>query len=162
MNKAVIAIIAVAIVIAGSYFLLINYGIPEPISDLSPQPIIQENSRLVSESAVQTANTEESTSNNQGVVTYSDSGYSPNPLRIKAGATVTFKNSSSRAMWTASAMHPTHRAYPITGGCIGSTFDACRGVQSGDSWSFKFDIAGTWKYHDHLNPSATGSIIVEE
>ncbi|OHA38709.1 MAG: hypothetical protein A3G03_02780 [Candidatus Taylorbacteria bacterium RIFCSPLOWO2_12_FULL_44_15c] len=64
-------------------------------------------------------------------------------------------------MWTASAVHPTHRAYPTSGGCLGSTFDACAGVQSGNSWSFKFDISGTWKYHNHLNPGDTGTIVVE-
>ena len=64
-------------------------------------------------------------------------------------------------MWTASAVHPTHRAYPTTGGCLGSTFDACKGVQPGASWSFRFDIAGTWKYHNHLNPNNTGAIVVE-
>jgi len=31
----------------------------------------------------------------------------------------------------------------------------------GESWSFKFDEGGTWKYHDHLNPGATGMIVVE-
>ena len=32
---------------------------------------------------------------------------------------------------------------------------------TGDSWSFKFDIAGAWKYHDHLSPKHFGEIIVE-
>ena len=64
-------------------------------------------------------------------------------------------------MWPASAFHPTHKAYPTTGGCLGSTFDACKGVLPGESWSFKFDIAGSWKYHDHLKPIVFGTIVVE-
>ncbi|MEK7107874.1 MAG: DoxX family membrane protein [Patescibacteria group bacterium] len=95
------------------------------------------------------------------VVTFTDTGYSPNTLIIKNGETVVFKNQSSRTMWPASAMHPTHREYPTTGGCLGSTFDACKGVQPSDSWSFKFDFIGAWKYHDHLNPGNTGTIIVQ-
>ncbi|OHA25032.1 MAG: hypothetical protein A3D52_00625 [Candidatus Taylorbacteria bacterium RIFCSPHIGHO2_02_FULL_44_36] len=93
--------------------------------------------------------------------TNTNSGYSPSILTVKKGETVTFKNQSSQSMWTASAVHPTHRAYPTSGGCLGSTFDACAGVQSGNSWSFKFDISGTWKYHNHLNPGDTGTIVVE-
>ena len=29
------------------------------------------------------------------------------------------------------------------------------------SWPFKFDIAGNWKYHDHLSPKNFGAIIVK-
>ncbi len=94
-------------------------------------------------------------------VVYTDAGYSPATLTVKKGQTVIWKNESSRMMWTASAVHPTHSAYPTTGGCIGSTFDACAGIVSGGTWSFKFDIAGTWKYHNHSNPSHFGTIVVE-
>ncbi len=94
-------------------------------------------------------------------VTYTDTGFSPANLKIKKGENVTFKNKSSQSMWPASGAHPTHLIYPTTGGCIGSTFDACKGVQPGDSWSFKFDILGSWKYHSHLNPSDFGTITVE-
>ncbi|EKD32886.1 MAG: hypothetical protein ACD_76C00122G0002 [uncultured bacterium] len=97
----------------------------------------------------------------QNTVIYSDSGFSPDQLIIKSGGTVFFENQSSKSMWTASGAHPSHRIYPTTGGCIGSTFDACQGIQPGDSWSFKFDIAGEWKYHNHLRPGDTGTIIVE-
>lgn len=103
----------------------------------------------------------ESTVEKENVVIYADSGYSPAVLKIKKGEMVVFKNQSSKAMRPASAMHPTHRVYPTTGGCLGSTFDACVGIQPGKTWSFKFDILGTWKYHDHLNPGATGAIAVE-
>lgn len=94
-------------------------------------------------------------------VTATDSGYSPSTITIKAGDTVIFKNGSSQPVWTASAVHPTHKAYPTTGGCVGSTFDACQGIQPGRSWSFKFDIAGSWKYHNHLNPGQTGTVVVQ-
>lgn len=95
------------------------------------------------------------------VVLYTDSGYSPSSLTVKKGDTVTFKNESAREIWPASAKHPTHEVYPATGGCIGSAFDACRGLKNGEEWSFTFNISGTWNYHDHLNPQHFGSIIVE-
>lgn len=94
-------------------------------------------------------------------VTYTQDGFSPSTLTIKKGDTVVFKNESQEGMWTASADHPTHAKYPTTGGCAGSTFDACKGITSGDSWSFQFDEKGGWTYHNHLNPGKTGKIIVE-
>lgn len=90
-----------------------------------------------------------------------DSGYSPDSITIKKGETITWKNESLQPTWPASALHPTHEIYPTKGGCIASTFDACKGIEKGESWSFTFNILGTWKYHDHLNPSHFGAIIVK-
>lgn len=95
-------------------------------------------------------------------VTFTSKGYSPSPLTIKKGTTVVFKNNSDLSVWTASAKHPTHNTYPTTGGCLGSTFDSCKGISPGGSWSFKFEVVGEWGYHDHLHPSFFGKIIVEE
>lgn len=89
-------------------------------------------------------------------------GFSPEILTIKVGETVTFVNKQSSPSWPASAVHPTHRSYPEQGGCIGSKFDACKGLKNGESWSFTFNQKGTWKYHDHLDPSKIGTIIVGE
>ena len=88
------------------------------------------------------------------------SGFSPKILEINSGDTVTWINRDSSSHWPASAVHPTHTVYPEPGGCIGSKFDACKGLSNRESYSFTFDEEGTWKYHDHLNPSSTGTIIV--
>lgn len=94
-------------------------------------------------------------------VTYTDSGFSPSTLTIKKGDTVMFKNTASDTMWVASNPHPIHNGYPTTGGCISSTFDSCGNISPGQSWSFEFHIVGAWRYHDHLNPSEGGTIIVQ-
>lgn len=150
MNKVIIGIIIVVVIVAGGYFLFRGSYQPAPsVPQTSNQQTIPQ------PSAIQSPATEEK------VITYTDSGYSPTTLTVKKREVVVFKNQSSQSMWTASAVHPTHRGYPTTGGCIGSTFDACKGVQPGDNWSFRFDIPGTWKYHNHLNPGNTGTIVVE-
>ena len=100
-------------------------------------------------------------SKNTVAVSYGAEGFSPDTTTIKKGDTVLFKNESSDDIWPASGPHPAHTAYPTTGGCIGSTFDACAKIPPGGSWSFIFDIAGTWSYHDHLNSGRTGTIIVQ-
>ena len=96
-------------------------------------------------------------------ITYAASGFSPNPVTIKKGETVTWKNESGREMWVASAMHPTHAVYPekTDSDCLGSALDACVGIPNGDSWSFTFNTAGEWGYHDHLRSSNFGKVIVQ-
>ncbi len=84
----------------------------------------------------------------------SGGNFSPSEVKIKKGGTATWLNQSGRSVWPASAVHPTHTAYP--------GFDALQEIQPGESYFFKFDRAGTWKYHDHLNASITGAVIVVE
>lgn len=80
--------------------------------------------------------------------------FEPETLTIKKGATVEFKNMDSVARWPASNLHPTHTIYP--------QFDPRQPIDPGQSWSFTFEKAGSWKYHDHLIPSIRGTIIVAE
>ena len=92
-------------------------------------------------------------------------GFSPNTLTVKSGDTMVFVNKDTAQHWPASAAHPTHVVYPETGGCIGSKFDACKGLAEGESFEFVFNEKGSWKYHDHLNccsdPAFFGTIVVE-
>ena len=101
------------------------------------------------------------------VVNYSDSGYSPATVTVKKGDTVVFDNKGSKMMWTASAMHPIHKVYPGSDIIKCGTslqvgiFDACRGYGPGELWEFKFNEQGTWKYHNHMQATHTGTIVVE-
>ena len=97
----------------------------------------------------------------ENTVEITSSGFSPNTLTINVGDTVTFVNKDTASHWPASGVHPTHTVYPESGGCIGSTFDACKGLAQGGTFSFKFNQKGTWGYHDHLNSGLTGTIIVQ-
>lgn len=97
------------------------------------------------------------------VVTFTEKGYEPSSVEIVKGGTVRFENRSNRDTWPASAFHPTHTIYPekTAGDCLGSAFDACRGVPPGESWAFTFNSVGSWRYHDHLNASKTGTVVVK-
>jgi plastocyanin len=85
-------------------------------------------------------------------VEITSSGFSPKDIEINVGDTVTWDNKDSKAHWPASDNHPTHTLY--------SEFDALRGIGSGEEYSFTFDKKGSWEYHDHMNPSLTGTITV--
>ncbi len=99
-------------------------------------------------------------------ITISSSGFSPARLEINAGDSVVFTNENSAKHWPASVVHPTHRVYP--GSDISkcgtaeaeNIFDACRGLESGESYTFTFNEEGSWRYHDHLRASLTGTINV--
>ncbi len=107
-----------------------------------------------------------STSGETHQVEMSSTGFSPQRLEIRVGDRVTFSVVGSGQYWPASNVHPTHEVYPGTSirkcgnAAEGSIFDACRGLQQGSQFSFVFNEAGTWAYHDHLNPRLTGVIVV--
>lgn len=165
-NKIIITVIVVAAIVLGGYFLLRSPQSPAPSFNL-PTALSQETSQTPLPPTTQVSVAPEASSISQNVVTYTDSGYSPSTLRIKTGTTVTFKNESSRAMWTASAVHPSHTVYSGTAlgehcpDTTGTAFDTCTGIQPGNSWKFTFTKNGTWKYHNHLSPGDAGTIVVE-
>lgn len=88
------------------------------------------------------------------VVEMKQNVFDPETLTIQRCTEVVFENKDSKAHWPASNIHPTHGIYP--------EFDPQKGIGPGNSWSFVFDKAGNWRFHDHLNPTVTGEIIVNE
>lgn len=80
--------------------------------------------------------------------------FEPPNLTIKKGTTVSFKNRDSKSRWPASNLHPTHEIYP--------EFDPQKPIDKDQSWQFRFDKAGNWKYHDHLMPYIRGVITVTD
>ncbi len=87
------------------------------------------------------------------VMVFDGEKYTPSDLDIKVGDTVEFQNKSDKPFWPASNIHPTHGIYP--------DFDPKDAVMGGENWSFTFDKAGNWRYHDHLYPYMVGVITVK-
>lgn len=86
------------------------------------------------------------------VITYSKNGFSPKQLTVKVGESVGFMNNSSSNVQVNSAPHPTHEFYPELN--IGV-------IAPGESKSVTFTTTGTKMYHNHLNASESGQIVVE-
>lgn len=86
-------------------------------------------------------------------VLLTDNGFSPKELDINIGDTVIFKTRRDKPFWPASDLHPTHTIYP--------EFDPKRPIEPNETWSFRFEKQGTWKYHDHLSPLFKGVITVK-
>lgn len=97
-------------------------------------------------------------------VTYDGTSFSPASVTIAKGGAVTF--SGTGEMWVASAMHPAHSGYDGTDRAThcastytgAKPFDQCA---KGSSYSFTFDKTGSFPYHDHLNASAFGKVVVQ-
>lgn len=162
MSKTLYFIIAVLIVILLVVFIGSSTKRQKSQPQVTPTPVV-----LEQETIPTTATSTPTTVESQNVVVYTSAGYSPSTIKIKKSEMVTFKNQSSQSMWTASAIHPNHSVYPGGGiekcrtGEQFKIFDACGGYENGQSWSFIFTEKGTWRYHNHLSPKDTGTVIVE-
>lgn len=85
-------------------------------------------------------------------IDYTDSGFSPTTLNVKVGQTITVKNSSSSAMSFNSDPHPVHTSFPELN--LGK-------IDAGQVKTLTLSKAGTYTYHNHLNPSQKGTIVVQ-
>lgn len=152
-SKVLLGIIVIVLILVGGFVLLRGFGSQsmntsqttstQPGS--SGAPMIQQNSSGQANSAspiVQAQNT----------VTLTANDWSPATLTIKAGQTVTWVNKSGQEATVNSNPHPIHTDYPPLN--LGSFPD-------GGTLSLTFPTAGTYGYHNHLDPSETGMIIVQ-
>ncbi len=158
MNRTLLGVIVVVIVVVGAV-LLMNQDASAPADNGNE---MQNETTNPTPTPTPSANEGENPDQNTGEpqepqeyqVSMTDSGYTPKDLTVKRGDTVTFINNGTKDIWPASAPHPSHTDYPA--------FDPKQGVAVGESWSFTFDRVGNWRFHDHLNPTRTGSVRVTE
>ena len=101
------------------------------------------------------------------IIRYVNGEYLPNIVHVSVGQNVTWIN-DDKVFWPASNLHPTHTAYPGSNiiKCFTSEkdiiFDACEAKSTGETYTFTFNTAGSWRFHDHINSRATGTVIVSE
>lgn len=142
-NATIGLVVVILLFLAGWYYFQsqkggVSYTAPRPT------PTVTQPKKSPATSSAQTVE--------KNVVTISSGGFSPKKITIKAGETVTWKNDDRANHTVNSTPHPVHTDYqPLNLGTI----------RSGETKSLQFPTAGTYKYHDHLNPSLTGSVTVE-
>lgn len=144
MNKMLIAVVVVVIVAIAGFFILSVKKNATPITtqtQITPPP-----------SGTQPETSPSGTVAEKNSVTLSADGFSPATLTVKVGTKVTWTNKSGGAATINSSPHPIHTDYqPLNLG----TF------QDGGTLSLTFDKAGTYGYHNHLDPSQKGTIVVQ-
>ncbi len=136
-NKILWVVIVLIVVLAGAFMLLNNNAVN------NGQKQDTQNQNLT---PTQTQATQESN------VTVTSSGFEPKTITIKAGTRVVWTNKSGTEVTVNSAVHPTHLLFPFLN--LGN-------FANGSNVSVVFEKSGTYKYHNHLNPSQTGTVIVE-
>ncbi len=88
------------------------------------------------------------------VIELAADGFSPSQITVPVGATVTFRTVRGQPFWPASDIHPTHEILP--------EFDPRTPLPPETEWQFRFERAGVWNFHDHLDPRSKGRIIVRD
>ncbi len=137
MNNKFLLIIGVIIVLLGAIFLFGNK---------TKNNQVNQNQTTQKQSPAPAKPVEEKD------VTVTDKGFEPQTVTVKAGTRVVWTNKSAAEVTVNSAVHPTHLLFPFLN--LGNFAD-------GSSVSVVFEKAGTYKYHNHLNASQTGTVIVE-
>lgn len=143
-RNTTVAVVVILVLIVGGWFLTRPKSTPTPAPSETSTPAP---AQTTTPSATEGAMMKE-----KNVVKITSDGFTPKNITISAGDTVTWMNSDTVDHTVNSAPHPTHTAYlPLNLGVI----------KPGDKKSLTFPQAGTYKYHDHLNPSLFGSVTVQ-
>lgn len=149
MNRfALIALIVVLAAAAGYALFLRPEPAPTPSSETVNQNVNQEPNQTLPESTAPAV-----TESKTHVVEFTEAGFAPKALTIKAGDSVQFVNKTSGLFWPASAPHPAHTDFP--------EFDPKGGIGANGTYSVTFKEPKTYRYHNHLKPADFGSITVE-
>ncbi len=144
MSKNVVIVGAVILIlVALGYFITRPKPAIPPALDTTTQVTPTESASPVASSEAMTA---------KNVVSITSTGFSSKDITVKVGDSITWENTDSADHTVNSAPHPTHTAYPPLN--LGL-------IKPGEGKSLTFPTAGTYKYHDHLNPSLTGSVTVQ-
>lgn len=141
--KKVLAIVIALVVVAGAGFGVYRVAAKDDDTEHTQDTAVTESTTEVSSDAPSADAT---------VITYTNSGYSPAEITVKSGTTVTIKNESSRNMQFDSDPHPAHTTNEELN---------VETVKPGQTQTFVVKRTGTFGYHNHLNASQTGTIIVE-
>lgn len=144
-NKIIIGVIVIALLVG------IGFIVSSSKSNTSSNPTLTTTPQAATEPISQ-ATASSQTTQEQNTITLDSSGFSPKSLTIKVGDKVTWVNKSGADAAINSSPHPTHTDYPPL------NLDA---FPNDGTLSLTFDKSGTYKYHNHLNPSQSGTIAVE-
>ncbi len=85
-------------------------------------------------------------------VTIDQHGFTPSSTQIHVGATVTWSNNGPDNHQVTANPYPSGSSLPsLNSGQL----------SSGQTYKYKFTKAGTYSYHDQLNPLLSGTIVVQ-
>lgn len=137
----------VAVVVAVTLLILAGgvFAFKDQLKELLMPESAQTESSVTPESTTLTEETLE--------VEYTTDGFLPKSVTVKNGETVKFVNQSGSPMSVASDPHPTHTILP--------ELDQYKSDARGkDEYEFTFTKVGSWGYHNHMNATDKGTVVV--
>lgn len=137
MNNKFLLIIAVVVILLGGFFILSNKTKNNQVNQ-------NQTTQKQSPTPVKTVEGKE--------VAVTNNGFEPQTITIKKGQRIVWTNKSGTNVTVNSDSHPTHLLWPFLN--LGQFAD-------GSSVSVVFEKAGKYTYHNHLNASQVGTVIVE-
>lgn len=142
MNKTgvIIGIVALLVVGGGAYALTQNSN--KPGDSTANTQVTAGNSTTGSADEADPATT----------ISYDDDGFSPATITVKAGTTVTVLNNSSQLLQFNSNPHPSHTDNDEL------NLDS---LAPGKSLTFTPTKVGSFGFHNHLDESRTGTLVVQ-
>ncbi len=140
MKKVVIAVLAGVVVIGGVVFAMSRNSDNSTATPTSTDTSNQTTSASTTPAAANVT------------ITYDGSNFSPSTATVKSGGTVTVKNTSLSVIQFNSDPHPSHG--DDTELNIGT-------INPGSSQTITVTTVGTHGYHNHLDPTQTGTLVVE-
>jgi plastocyanin len=144
--KASVIIVVVLAIIGGGAVALNNKN-----NDKQP-PVSPASASTSSQPSTSTQASNDNPPAAENTITYSDNGFRPATLTVTSGTKITIKNKSSIPLQFDSDPHPEHTDDPELN--VGT-------VSPGSSVTITVTKPGSHGYHNHLNASDTGTIIVE-
>lgn len=141
-----VALLTIVVLAGGAFFFLNSKQTPTGVSDAEPTETITQESNELTQEPTGTTTAE------KVEIGLTLSGFSPKTITVEKGTTVVWTNNSGKAATVDSAPHPVHSDYSKLN--LGSFND-------GETLELIFNETGTFKYHNHLNPSQNGSVIVK-
>ncbi len=121
------------------------------ISDTATYKLHEPTQTTLKDKKIAASTTTESTAKTYNIVV--EKGVvSPASLEIKVGDSVIWTNKDATTLEIASDPHPTHTTLPELHSA---------GLPKDGTYTFVFSKAGTFGYHNHLNPTLKGTVIVK-
>lgn len=147
------------VLVTVALLLLVGVGVYAFTSDaddtkpLTPTTSSDSGSQTSTETKSNTPATSTSSENvSTATITFDGNTFSPSTITVKSGTTITLNNTSNVPVELSSADHPSHRDNPELN---------MRTVSPRSSGTLTVTKTGTWGYHDHIDASKTGTIIVQ-
>jgi plastocyanin len=148
MNKNLVIALVVALLVVGGVVMVQNNSNDQAGSNTSD---IQERPGD-SSSVMERESADDAIAREENTVVLTSDGFSPKTLTVSVGEEVVWVNNSGGSATVDSSVHPTHRDHPELN--LGT-------FEDGEEHKLVFDKPGTYNYHDHLNASRFGTVVVE-